>query len=263
MAWPSIEGEPATEGVPPTSTPAEPPATETQAEPRIAAAAASASGPASSAVAGPAGPPPTRATPRGIRASGAGLEQRLGTHLPVWVGAIALALSGVFLVQYTIEQGWLGETVRVTLGVLFGVALVGLAEFLRSRVDSIASGLAAAGIAVLLASFLAATELYGLIPSAAGFTLMGLAAAAGVGLSLRHGRIVALVGLVGGFLTPYLIHDPDAASALAVFGYFLLLQLAVLAVTRRRGWVVVGARRAGCRRPVGALVALERGRQHR
>ena len=39
---------------------------------------------------------------------GATLEERLGTRWAVWVGGLALALGGVLLVRYSIEQGVFG-----------------------------------------------------------------------------------------------------------------------------------------------------------
>src|SRR5215510_5245828 len=47
------------------------------------------------------------------------LERQFGARLPVWIGGIALALAGFFLVRYTIEIGLLTETVRVVLGGIF------------------------------------------------------------------------------------------------------------------------------------------------
>ena len=42
-------------------------------------------------------------------------EQMIGTRWVVWVGGVALALGGVFLVTYAVEQGFVGPGVRVTL----------------------------------------------------------------------------------------------------------------------------------------------------
>ncbi len=163
------------------------------------------------------------------------LEQRVGARLTVWVGSIALALAGAFLVKYSIDQGWIGPAARVVLAVLLGLALLGAGEGLRLRLGRIAAGLAAAGIAVLFAAWLAATNLYGLLPPLLGFLLMGATAGLGVVLSLRHGLMVALVGLVGGFLTPTWIggESPDAR---VLFAYLLTLQSGLLAVSRRRLW---------------------------
>ena len=55
---------------------------------------------------------------------------------------------------------------------------------------------------LLFAALLAGVNLYDLIPPAVGFGLMALIAGTAVLLSLRHGPMVALLGFVGGFLTP-------------------------------------------------------------
>ncbi|HYO16034.1 MAG TPA: DUF2339 domain-containing protein, partial [Thermoanaerobaculia bacterium] len=184
-------------------------------------------------------PPPT-ARPA------AGLEERLGARLPVWIGSIALALAGAFLVKYSFEQGWLSPVVRVSLGVLFGIVLLAAGERLRKPSPGISQGLAAAGIADLFACFLAAVHLYELIPPAAGFFFMVLTTAVAVLLSLRHGMMVALIGMIGGFLTPALIRvgDPDARN---LFGYLFLLIAGLLAVSHRRGrgWELIGAAALG------------------
>ena len=63
----------------------------------------------------------------------AGWEQRLGARAFLWVGAVTLALAAIFLVRYSIEEGYLSPEVRVILAALFGFALVGGADRLRGR----------------------------------------------------------------------------------------------------------------------------------
>ena len=64
--------------------------------------------------------------------------------------------------------------------------------------------------------------------------------AGAVALSLRHGRFVALLGLVGGFCTPLLIGDARAADG-PLLGYLLVLQIGLVVVTRQRGWIGLSA----------------------
>ena len=56
---------------------------------------------------------PRRTQPTAPATPGMSLEERLGTQWAVWVGGIALALGGIFLVRYSIEAGLLGPRVRV------------------------------------------------------------------------------------------------------------------------------------------------------
>ncbi len=210
-----------------------------------AMAAAPATPPATVVSATPAAPPrPSTATPPATpphtpRAARPSLERTLGARLPVWVGSIAVALAGVFLFKYAIDEGFFGPLARVVVGVLAGLLLLGGAEWLRRRSSSVAGGLAAAGIAVLYASVLAATNLYALVTPLAGVVAMAVVTAVAVALSLRFGPVVVVVGLVGGFLTPALIEQPDP-SAWRLFGYLALLQVGTLAVARRRGWWWLG-----------------------
>lgn len=168
------------------------------------------------------------------------LEERLGARLPVWIGSIALTLAGAFLVKYSFDHGWITPTMRIALGLLFGVSLLGAGEWMRSRVSLIGQGLTAAGIADMFAALLAGVHLYHLIPPLIGFSLMAATAGAAVVLSLRQGPMIALIGLVGGFLTPALIGSEDP-SPWGLFGYLFVLQTCLLVVTRRRAWMPIAA----------------------
>ena len=75
-----------------------------------------------------AAPPPA---PSIAAAAQIGFEERFGTRWVVWVGGMALALGGIFLVRYTIQQGLIGPGVRIMLG-----ALLALGAGRRRRVDA-------------------------------------------------------------------------------------------------------------------------------
>jgi len=191
--------------------------------------------PAASAPAEPITPiPPSAPTARETPPRPA-LEERIGARLFVWIGAVALTLAGVFMVRYFAEQGLLGPEARVLCTAGFGVALIGAAQWLRGRAAQVAQGAAAAGVAVLYAAILAASQLYQLIGAAPAMAGMAVVTAAAVVLSLRHGPFVALLGLVGGFLTPALIGVREFGSG-QLFGFLLLLEIGLAALTRSRRW---------------------------
>jgi len=168
------------------------------------------------------------------------LERQFGALLPVWIGGIALALAGFFLVRYTIEIGLLTETVRVALGGVFGLALIAAGHWASTK-ESLANGkrigqaLSGAGIADLYASLFVATTLYHLLSPAAGFVGLAAVTVGAVALSLRHGAPIAVLGLVGGFLTPLLTGSTEPNAPL-LFGYLYCLLAGFLAVIRKKGW---------------------------
>jgi uncharacterized membrane protein len=168
------------------------------------------------------------------------LEEKLGARLPVWIGSIALALAGAFLVKLSFDRGWLAPPVRVAIGVLFGAGLLAAGEMARRNraMARVSQGLSAAGVADLFACFLAGIHLYNIIPKPLGFGLMVITTAVAVGLSLRQGKMVALIGLIGGFATPYLVRTGEP-NVRGLFAYLLLLQIGLLTVAWKRGWTEI------------------------
>ncbi|MEA3535434.1 DUF2339 domain-containing protein [Rhizobium sp. CC-YZS058] len=61
------------------------------------------------------------------------LESLMGGRWAVWVGGVALALGGVFLVKVSIDAGLLGPGPRLILASLFGLMLFGAGEIVRRR----------------------------------------------------------------------------------------------------------------------------------
>ena len=185
-----------------------------------------------------AAPPPAPPTPV-VEPIKVGWEQRLGARAFLWIGAVTLALAAVFLVRYSIEEGYLSPEVRVILAALFGFALIGGAEKMRARDERVAQALAAAGVASLYGALFAAVALYEMISKvAAGGGAAALTAFA-IGVSLRHGIFVAGLAFVGGFVSPAIIGS-DTPDTPVLFGYLLAISAGTLGVVRLRGWWPLG-----------------------
>lgn len=153
----------------------------------------------------------------------------------VWIGAVAIALAGVFLVKYSFDNNLLSPRVRVILGVVLGAALLVAGEFMRLRSRGIGQAATGAGIAVFYACILAAVNLYELISPTAGFITMIVVTAAAVGLSLRQGQGVAILGLLGGFSMPVMLGG-RFESAVPILTYLFLLQAALVFLARSKAW---------------------------
>ncbi|MEO3472249.1 DUF2339 domain-containing protein [Roseomonas sp. CAU 1739] len=214
---------------------------------------------------------PDAALPPWSRPGGArpqrNLEELITQRWGVWLGAGALLLAGVFLIRFAVEEGWLGPAMRCALAGLLGVALILAGEWLakRSTAPAPAGGspddaptgaisdhapvgampdyappaLAAGGVAMLFGATYAATSLYTFLPPLLGFIGMAAAGALGMLLSLRRGPLVAVVGLVGAFLTPALVATDDP-SLPGLFAYLLVVVAAAMMVVRATAWGWLG-----------------------
>lgn len=172
-------------------------------------------------------------------------ERFVGGRLLVWIGGIALAVAGFLLVRYSIEIGLATPRVRMIMAAIFGILLLVAGEVARSRPDSrvdqrVAQALVGAGILILYATPYGALVLYQLISTKTAMALMILVTVAALLLSLRHGAPTAVLGLVGGFITPLLVGNPQS-SAIPLLFYLALLNIALFALSWRRGWTWLAA----------------------
>lgn len=159
----------------------------------------------------------------------------------VWVGGLCVALSGVFLARYSIEQGLLGPTARISLGIITGLGLLVAAEWLRRKTQVAYSAVAAlaGGASVMLYSvILASLHLYQLWPPLLVFALLALVSLGSMLLALWHGPTLALIGITGGYLVPLLLGS-SGGEPLLVLVYILIISSAALFLQRyvQRAWL--------------------------
>jgi uncharacterized membrane protein len=171
-------------------------------------------------------------------------ERWVAGRLLIWLGGIALVLAAIFLIRYSIEIGLITPAARMAGAGLFGLALLAAGEWARrgrfADDPRIAQALVGAGIAVLYATVYGSHVLYALIGNGTAFAGMAAVTAAALGLSLRHGVPTAVMGLVGGFLTPLLVGSLNQSVA-PLLVYLALLDLALFALAWRRGWTWLAA----------------------
>lgn len=188
--------------------------------------------------------PQTAPAPIAPAPATATLEERFGTQWVVWVGGLALALGGIFLVRYSIEEGLLGPGVRIFLAALFSAALIAAGE--RARRNEVASNigipsrhipsiLTAAGTVAAYATVYAAFALYNFLAPAAALILLGIVALATLAAALLHGPALAGLGVAGAFITPLLVASEEP-SYWALYLYLAIVTTAAFALARMRLW---------------------------
>ncbi|KQZ64805.1 hypothetical protein ASD67_10260 [Sphingopyxis sp. Root1497] len=199
-----------------------------------------------------AAPPPKPPAPPAPPASMAQrFENLFGKTLPIWAGGITLAIAGVLIVRYAIDAGFFARVftpgVQVIAGVLFGLGLIGGAEYAWRNEDKVRDlrvpqALSGAGIATLYAAILVAANVYGLIGPLAAFVGLAAVTAAALGLSLRFGPPSALLGLAGGLAAPALVGamQPNV-PLLAVYLGLTIAGLTGVSRMKRWPWLALAA----------------------
>lgn len=162
------------------------------------------------------------------------------SKVAIWVGGIALLMAGFYMIKYSIDSGLLTPAVRLWLTTGFGALLcaAGFVIGIKSAMvanERIGQALSGAGIACLYFAAYAAVHMYGFVSSGQGFVAMLVVTALAVALSLKNGAPIALMGLVGGFLTPWLM-STGSNDTVMLFSYLFLLFCGAQFLCVRRGW---------------------------
>jgi uncharacterized membrane protein len=199
----------------------------------------------------PQGPPPassSSADDKGWRAAsstvsfskskgGVDLESRIGGSWFNRIGVFAIFLGVAFFLKYAVDNEWIGPTGRVLIGAAIGIAFVLGGERLRKRYASYAYGLTGGGIAVLYATiWFASFQRYGLLGPRVAFVYMAAVTALASLLAARYNALpIAVLGLIGGFLTPVLL-STGVDNETGLFSYIALLDAGVLALAYSKHW---------------------------
>ena len=165
-------------------------------------------------------------------------ESFTGVKLFAWLGGVALFLGAAFFVKYSIEHSLISPMLRIILGLLAGSGLLAGGMWMRRQgYETTVHTLCASGIAILYVDIFAAHAFYDFIPPAAAFVLMALVTLAAFLLAVRlDGRYIAVLGLVGGFLTPPLL-STGVDRPLGLFSYVALLDAGLIAIAWHKRWV--------------------------
>ena len=168
-------------------------------------------------------------------------ERWIGVRGAAALGAGVLVIAGLYFFKYSVETGMLSPRIRVLLGTGAGLGCLGASELLLRRKYVSAHWLAGAGTAILFTTFWAARGLYELIGTWTAFGLMISVTAGCVLLSIRHASMaVAILGLLGGFITPFALSS-GGDHPIGLFGYLLILDAALLSLAYRNRWPTLGA----------------------
>lgn len=167
------------------------------------------------------------------------MEFAVATTWLLRLGIFILILGIGFFLSYTATSEAMGPLVRISVSVLTGVLLlVGGIKLISGQYDLIGQGLAGAGFATFYFSFFTGFRLE-VVSAPLAFALMILVTiAAGVIAIRRNSLLIAILGIAGGYLTPFMIETQNP-SVVSFLGYLLLLGSGVLFIAWRKDWRIL------------------------
>ncbi len=164
------------------------------------------------------------------------LEKFIGENLVNKIGIAVLVLGIAFFVKYAIDQEWINEVGRVSIGIGCGIAMIGIAHYMRNSYRSFSSVMAGGGIAVFYFTIAFAYHQYQLFGQTAAFAIMIAITIFTVALSLLYNKIeLAVIALIGGFLAPFLVSS-GSGNYVVLFSYLLLLSTGILIIAYFKKW---------------------------
>lgn len=163
-------------------------------------------------------------------------EEFIGKNLINKVG-IAITVIGVAIgVKYSINHDLVSPLIRIIMGYLTGLALLGVGVKLKEKYEGYSAVLVSGAIAIMYFITYAAYNFYELIPQSVAFLLMLLFTAFTVVAAMRYNRqVIAHIGLVGAYAVPFLLGD-DSGKTVVLFSYMAIINIGILVIAFRKYW---------------------------
>jgi uncharacterized membrane protein len=165
------------------------------------------------------------------------LESKIGKLWLNRIGIFAILIGVSYFIKYALDNGWIGPTGQIALGLLAGIAVLLWSERFRNRgYAAFSYSLKAVGIGVLYLSLWGAFQVYHLIPSGVAFAAMLLVTGFTMTLAItQDAEILAGFALIGGFSTPALL-STGQNHEVVLFSYVVLLDLGMLVMVAFKPW---------------------------
>ena len=159
-------------------------------------------------------------------------------NVPVKVGVIVSFIGVSFLLKYAIDRNLLNLSLefRLLAVAAAGMALLAIGWRLRRKKRVYALSLQGGGVGILFLTVFAALQLWQLLPATLAFFLLVALAFLTAALAVQqNSRMLAILGIIGGFLAPVLA-STGQGNHVVLFSYYLVLNGAVVGIAWFRAW---------------------------
>ncbi|AYL98345.1 DUF2339 domain-containing protein [Mucilaginibacter celer] len=167
------------------------------------------------------------------------LEKFIGENLVNKIGIAILVLAIGFFVKYAIDNDWIGLVGRVGIGIACGGILIAVAHRLRNSYKAFSSVLVGGGLAVFYFTITLAFQQFHLFSQITAFIILIVITVFAVALSLLYDKQeLAVVALVGGFASPFMVSN-GSANYSGLLTYLLILNTGLLVIAYFKAWRVL------------------------
>ena len=170
----------------------------------------------------------------------------LGGNWLARIGVLALFIGIAFFIKFAIDKGWLGPAVRIVLGIVTGLVMIGGGYFWRKRYPTLSQTLSGGGIALLYLCIFAAFAFFQMLNVYVAVAMLFLICAGSAAIAFSYDSLpLALIGIIGAYSAPFVLglgHGGGGAQAVAggtwpqLLIYMLAVDLGVIYISRFRNW---------------------------
>ncbi|MDQ5893281.1 MAG: hypothetical protein QG640_293 [Patescibacteria group bacterium] len=152
------------------------------------------------------------------------------------IGIAAVIIGVAFFLKYAFDNNWVGPEGRVAIGILIGIAVMGMGQYLRKKYLQYSDLLMGGGLAILYVSVFSSYALYHLVDPMFAFMGMIVVTAIGVFLSIANATVVlSYIAFIGAFLSPVLIGVTNLGEFIT-FTYITILNAGILGILLYKRW---------------------------
>lgn len=174
-------------------------------------------------------------------------EMFMGAKMFAWIGGVLLFIGVSFFIKYSLDHNLIPAEVRAAICYLIGGGLIGGGLLLsREKYPTTVHALCGTGVLILYGITFACRSYYhfDLFTPVVTFGWMILITVVAFLIAIRlEAKAVAVMGIFGGFLTPFLI-STGSNNPMGLFSYIAILNVGLIAVALVQRWgfvVVLGA----------------------
>jgi len=177
------------------------------------------------------------ALPSAPSGSSSTLEEKIALVWFTRIGAIALLFGVAYFYKYAVDNQWVGPLGRIVLGTIVGLALLGFAEYTKTRTKAIyVQVVIGVGLALMYVSAYASYGFYHLFPIPAAFAAVAVITLLGGALAIYHkAEAILILSFVAGFLSPILLSTGEDRPG-ALFTYLFILTALGFATALQMGF---------------------------